>query len=118
MKSQVAWARPRLDLHPRLFGWTQLSASCVKTKNHDLVCTQIARVREPVRLIKHKAMRVRTLLTLLVYARTMGLLHIDRRAQTAVALCGQYHDVASNVIGYQNELGNRIDVDVTRCATQ
>src|SRR5713101_3590417 len=97
-KSQMARACSRLDLHPGLFVRQQLSVSRVKAENHDLVRSQIALIGEPVGWVKHDTVRVRTFLTLPVYARAPALLHIRSLAQTAVALNRKNRHVASGVI--------------------
>src|SRR5437764_12511103 len=46
MKRQMAGARSWLDLHPGRRTCKQLSASCIETKDHHFVRSQIARIRE------------------------------------------------------------------------
>src|SRR6266850_7847715 len=113
IKSEMARSRPWLHLHPGRFTWQQLSVSSVEAENHNLVCSQIARVGEPVRGIKHDTMGMRAFLTLPVYARAPALLHIRSLAQTAVALNREDRHVASGVIRYQNKLASSIHIYIT-----
>ena len=117
IKSQVARSRAGLHLHPGLFTWQQLSVSCVETKYHYSVGSEIARVRKPVGWIKHDAMCMRAFLTFPVDAQALILLRICTFAQTAVAVNWENRHVASGVICDQNKSAARIYIYITGICT-
>src|SRR5204863_1551958 len=103
MKRQMAGSRSWLHLHPGRHACKQLSASCIETKDHNFVRSQIARVSELVSWIQHYTVCMRSFLTVSVYARALILFHVPSFAQTAVALDRKNCHVASGVIRNQNK---------------
>src|SRR3989440_10241998 len=103
VKRQRAGSRSWLDLHPGRRTCKQLSASCIETKDHNFVSSQIARVSELVSWIQHYAVCMRSFLTVPVYARALILFHVRSFAYTTVALEGEDRHVSSSVIRNQNK---------------
>src|SRR5256714_10625928 len=114
----MTWARARLDLHPGRRTCKQLSASCIETKDHDFVRSQIARVSELVSWIQHYAVCMRSFLSVSVYARALILFHVCSCAQTSVALDREDRNVSSSVIRNQNKPAGAVHVHITRIGAQ